>query len=48
MAPVTYVAEGWEVGVDGWVEEHPHSSKGVGNWIGGLGGWGKTWKGGNI
>jgi hypothetical protein len=26
--------EGWEVGVDGWVEEHPHRSRGKEDGVG--------------
>ena len=39
--------EGREVGVGGWVEEHPHRSRERENGIGGLGG-GETRKGANI
>jgi hypothetical protein len=39
-APVYPYTEGREVGVGEWVEEHPHSSRGREDGIGGLGGGG--------
>jgi hypothetical protein len=39
--------EGGEVGVGGWVEEHPQRSRGRGDGIGGFpGGRGWDWEGG--
>jgi hypothetical protein len=40
--------EGREAGVGGWVEEHPHRSRGRGYGVGGLPGGGETGKGDNI
>jgi hypothetical protein len=40
--------EGGEVGVGGWVEEHPHRSRGMADGIGSFGGRVETGKGNNI
>ena len=37
---------GFATRVGGWVEEHPHTSRGNGDEIGGL--WRRNWEGDNI